>query len=112
MGVGPSPGEAVSETRSLNTSSGATANRCGSAPSTWNERSGTGRSLLEVGEETVDFVPNHIAAREPSPVRADQTDQPVAFVDTDAVALARRSDSVDQKGLDVGFEFEQDRVLL
>src|SRR3954470_7342778 len=98
IGVASPPAGTASPTRSLNSSVGAAAKRCGSAPSTWKFKStmpppspipDSRRPLLQAGEEEADLVPHLPPARQPSPARADQADQPVALVDAHAVALAR-----------------------
>src|SRR5437764_604391 len=44
-------------------------------------------ALLQPREETADLLPDRRAARHPPPVRADQPDEPVTFIDAAAVML-------------------------
>src|SRR3954453_6453957 len=94
IGVGGAPSAIASETRSLKSSSGAAAQRSGSAPSTRKFRSGMRLAFLQAGEEATDLVPGRLTAREPSPVRPDETDELVTFVDADAVTLTGLTDPV------------------
>src|ERR1700675_5021616 len=88
----------VLPTRSLNESVGAAANGTASALSTEKLRSGIGERF-QLHEEVPDFLPHFSSAREPTPVRSDQADQVVAFVDRRHIVFARTIQAIHQKSL-------------
>src|ERR1700686_1523578 len=79
--------------RSLNRSVGATVKRCGSAFSIWNLRSGISflsppcGSLFHCVEEACNLPPHFGSTRKAAPVRTDQSDQLVTFVDWQQVVF-------------------------
>src|ERR1700722_2771391 len=60
-------------------------------------------SLLEAGEEVIDFLPHFRPAGKPMPVHADEPYQPIALIHRDNVVLRRGAYAVDQKGFNVRF---------
>src|SRR5271155_3222990 len=101
--------------RSFKAIRGAAACAMASAASIWKCSSGIAlylnASRLQLGEEVVDFLPYLRPPGEPTPVHADQADQPIALIDRSDEVLCRRTHAVDQKGLDIRLHLLQSGML-
>src|SRR5271156_3635040 len=101
--------------RSFKAIRGAAACGTASAASIWKCSSGIAlylnASRLQISEEVVDLLPHLCPPGEPTPVHADQADQPIALIDRSDVVLCRRAHTVDQKGLDIRLHLLQSGML-
>ncbi len=99
--------------------SGVSPRAAGSTPVIRKPRSGTGlllccegpRAFVEPAKEAIDLPPGRLSSRKASPVCANQADQLKTEVDGHNIIIARRAHPVDQKCLDVRFNFSQSRVI-
>src|ERR1700722_3132342 len=103
--------------RSFSAIRGAAACATASAPSIWKCSSGIDglsyihASGLQVGKELMNLFPDFGSTREPAPVHANQSNQTITLINRNDEILCRRSDAVDQEGLNIWLHLLQGKML-